>query len=76
MQSTPSIEGNAPGIDRARGEQLQYAFALLSPADLASLVGVDDSAHLPFGAPGEQRPGFCKVRPCGLLPARRCVGLD
>ena len=42
MQSEPSIESNATGIDRARGEQLRDAFALLSPADLASLLGVDE----------------------------------
>jgi hypothetical protein len=42
MQNAPSIEGNATGVDRARGEQLRDAFALLSPADLASLIGVDE----------------------------------
>jgi hypothetical protein len=42
MQNTPSVEGNAPATGSARGEQLRDAFALLSPADLASLLGVDE----------------------------------
>jgi hypothetical protein len=40
MQSEPSIEGNTTA-GSARGEQLRDAFALLSPADLSSLLNVD-----------------------------------
>jgi Helix-turn-helix domain len=41
MQSEASIEGN-PAPKGTRGEQLRDAFGLLSPADLESLLGVDE----------------------------------
>jgi hypothetical protein len=35
-------EDKATATDRSRGEQLRDTFGLLSPADLSSLLGVDE----------------------------------